>query len=66
MTEWSEFRSLDLARVRALMRPPILIDSRNILDPAAAGELGFTYISTGRQTVVRAAAEREPVPVLVS
>ena len=66
MTEWNEFRSLDLARLRALMRRPILIDPRNILDPAAAGALGFTYISTGRQTVVRAVAEREPVPVLVS
>ena len=44
MTEWNEFRSLDLARLRALMRRPILIDPRNILDPAAAGALGFTYI----------------------
>jgi len=65
MTEWNEFRSLDLARVRALMRRPILIDPRNVLSPAAAAALGFTYFCTGRRTAARA-AERQPVPALVS
>jgi len=65
MTEWNEFRSLDLARVRGLMRRPILVDPRNILSPAAAAALGFTYLCTGRRTAARA-AERQPVPALVS
>jgi len=65
MTEWNEFRSLDLARVRALMRRPILIDPRNVLSPAAAAALGFTYFCTGRRSAARA-AERQPVPALVS
>jgi len=60
MTEWNEFRSLDLKRVRALVRRPILIDARNILSPAAAIELGFTYICTVRQSLARAAAARQP------
>ena len=61
MTEWNEFRSLDLRRVRALMRRPILIDPRNVLDPIAAGDIGFTYISTGRQALLaRASATRQP------
>jgi len=61
MTEWNEFRSLDLRRVRALMRRPILIDPRNVLDPIAAGDIGFSYISTGRQALLaRASATRQP------
>jgi UDPglucose 6-dehydrogenase len=48
VTEWNEFKHLDLARVRALMRRPVLIDGRNIYDPAAARSLGFTYQGVGR------------------
>ncbi len=66
MTEWNEFRSLDLARVRDGMRRPILVDPRNILNPADAAALGFTYICTGRRTAARVSAGRQPVPALVS
>ena len=48
LTEWDEFRSLDLARLRDVMRRPVLIDGRNILDPRAARALGFHYAGIGR------------------
>jgi UDPglucose 6-dehydrogenase len=49
LTEWEEFRTLDLARVKGLMANPILIDGRNIYDPAAVRGLGFEYASIGRK-----------------
>jgi UDPglucose 6-dehydrogenase len=48
LTEWDEFRSLDLARLRDLMRRPVLVDGRNILDPEATRALGFHYAGMGR------------------
>ena len=48
LTEWEEFRTLDLVRLRDLMRRPVLIDGRNVLDPAAARALGFHYAGMGR------------------
>jgi UDPglucose 6-dehydrogenase len=48
ITEWNEFRRLDLTRVKESMRQPILIDGRNIYDPAAMRALGFTYRGIGR------------------
>lgn len=48
VTEWNEFRQLDLARVRASMRQPVLIDGRNVYDPAHMKELGFIYRGIGR------------------
>ena len=48
LTEWDEFRKLDLARLRDLMRRPVLVDGRNILDPDAARALGFHYAGMGR------------------
>jgi UDPglucose 6-dehydrogenase len=49
MTEWNEFRGLDLKRVRTLMSSPIIIDARNVLDPAQTRALGFAYYCTGRE-----------------
>jgi UDPglucose 6-dehydrogenase len=48
ITEWNEFRDLDLARVKDKVRTPILFDTRNIYDPERVRALGFTYLSTGR------------------
>jgi UDPglucose 6-dehydrogenase len=48
VTDWNEFKQLDMARVKAAMRTPILIDGRNIYDGATLRELGFTYRGTGR------------------
>ncbi|HSB88743.1 MAG TPA: UDP-glucose/GDP-mannose dehydrogenase family protein [Anaerolineales bacterium] len=47
-TEWNEFKQLDLARVRAAMRQPILVDGRNIYDPGEMARLGFRYRGFGR------------------
>ena len=49
VTEWNEFRHLDLARLKASMRKPVLIDGRNIYVPATMRELGFTYRGIGRE-----------------
>jgi len=48
LTEWNEFRALDLARVKRLMRQPVLIDLRNIYEPATVTAAGFTYVCIGR------------------
>ncbi len=49
VTEWNEFRQLDMARVRQLMRRPVIVDGRNIYDPAVMRSLGFTYRGVGRE-----------------
>ena len=49
VTEWNEFRQLDMARVKQLMRHPVVIDGRNIYDPTAMRNLGFTYRGIGRE-----------------
>jgi UDPglucose 6-dehydrogenase len=64
MTEWNEYRGLDLERVRTLMRGTILVDARNVLDPVQARALGFTYISTGRTSVGLPAGTARPAPAL--
>ena len=48
LTEWEEFRHLDLIRLRGLMELPVLVDGRNLYDPGAARQAGFEYISVGR------------------
>lgn len=48
VTEWNEFRFLDLARVKASMRKPVLVDGRNIYDPSIMRSLGFIYRGIGR------------------
>ncbi|MBC6443607.1 MAG: UDP-glucose/GDP-mannose dehydrogenase family protein [Rhodobacteraceae bacterium] len=48
LTEWNEFRALDLDKVARIMREPKMADLRNIYDPAEAGAAGLTYVSVGR------------------
>jgi UDPglucose 6-dehydrogenase len=48
LTDWREFASLDLHRLHDAMRYPIVVDGRNLYDPAAMKEHGFTYMSVGR------------------
>ena len=48
VTEWNEFREPDFARMRKLMRAPVIFDGRNIYNPESLRALGFTYISMGR------------------
>jgi UDPglucose 6-dehydrogenase len=49
-TEWSVFATADLARLRDEMAHPAVVDGRNVMDPAAMAEAGFTYASMGRPT----------------
>lgn len=48
VTEWSEFREPDFARMHALMRAPVIFDGRNVFDLEQMRALGFTYHSIGR------------------
>jgi UDPglucose 6-dehydrogenase len=50
VTEWNEFRDLDLKKVKKLMKAPVIVDCRNIYEPARMRELGFTYHSVGRRS----------------
>ena len=51
MTEWNEFRGLDLDRVKRSMARPLVVDARNVLDPVQTRARGFEYICTGRQVL---------------
>jgi len=48
-TEWNEFKELDFKKIKKLMRQPVLIDGRNIYDPAEMKKMGFTYVGIGRK-----------------
>ena len=49
-TAWEEFRTLDLDKAKELLVYPILVDGRNLFDPAEMMAKGFTYFGTGRST----------------
>ncbi len=48
VTEWNEFRALDLERVKSLMKTPVMVDLRNIYDPGEMAAAGFQYTCVGR------------------
>jgi UDPglucose 6-dehydrogenase len=48
LTEWNEFRALDMTRVKAALKSPLMVDLRNIYRPAQMAEAGFKYVSVGR------------------
>jgi UDPglucose 6-dehydrogenase len=48
VTEWNEFKQLDLARLKELLKTPVIYDGRNIYDPRLMSEMEFTYRSIGR------------------
>ena len=48
LTEWQEYRVLDFARARSLMRTPVVVDARNLYEPERMRQHGFTYASIGR------------------
>ncbi len=62
LTEWEEFRQIDLKRVREVMEVPILLDGRNLFEPAIVRLAGFEYVSIGRDGAkgagVRAARQK--------
>ena len=52
LTEWEEFSTLDLDRLRKLVKYPIVIDGRNLYDPVIMSAHGFSYYSVGRPAIV--------------
>mgnify|MGYP000335683280 CR=1 FL=1 len=48
VTEWNQFRRLDLQRIKTLLKTPIFIDLRNVYDPDQMKRLGFNYCGVGR------------------
>jgi len=48
LTEWNEFRNLDLIKIRELLARPVILDLRNMYDPKKLAELGYTYSGVGR------------------
>ena len=51
VTEWDEFKKIDLSKVKSLLKYPLVVDGRNIYDPDKMEKLGFHYISIGRREV---------------
>ncbi len=51
MTEWNEYRALDLLRIKSALKTPVFVDLRNVYRPAAMKQLGFNYFSVGRVPV---------------
>jgi len=48
VTDWNEYRHPDFARMRTALARPVIVDGRNLYDPARMASLGFTYLSIGR------------------
>lgn len=49
MTEWNQYRALDIDKIKQAMRTPVFIDLRNVYDPAVMRAQGFRYVGVGRQ-----------------
>ena len=54
VTEWNEFRGLDLRRVKSLLTRPVVVDLRNVYEPQEMANLGFSYSCVGRPSLPRA------------
>jgi UDPglucose 6-dehydrogenase len=48
VTEWNEFKQLDLEKIKGLLKSPVIYDGRNIYEPAVMKEMGFAYRAIGR------------------
>ena len=48
VTEWNQFRALDLDRVKSLLKAPVMVDLRNVYKPSDMAAEGFVYSSIGR------------------
>lgn len=52
LTEWNEFKQVDLQKIKKSMKHPLIIDGRNIYDPQTLKTLGFKYFSVGRKPII--------------
>jgi UDPglucose 6-dehydrogenase len=59
VTDWMQFRNLDLARLRSVLREPLVVDLRNLYDPAEMREAGLTYVGIGREAEIVPCQARE-------
>jgi UDPglucose 6-dehydrogenase len=59
VTEWNEFRGMDLRRLKRVMKQPVLCDLRNIYDPAEVERAGIAHLGVGRGRIVNGAPHRE-------
>jgi UDPglucose 6-dehydrogenase len=48
VTEWNEFKQLDLKRIKSTLKKPVIFDARNIYEPAKMKAMGFIYRGVGR------------------
>ncbi len=64
LTDWAEFSSLDLKRLKRAMRFPIIIDGRNLYEPSDVQAQGFTYLSMGRRAATSAWGAKLGEPVM--
>ncbi|HID96392.1 MAG TPA: UDP-glucose 6-dehydrogenase, partial [Candidatus Latescibacteria bacterium] len=48
LTEWKEFLNLNFSRIKGLLRRPLILDGRNMLDKERLTKLGFEYVGVGR------------------
>jgi UDPglucose 6-dehydrogenase len=48
VTDWNEFKHLDLKRIKEVMRRPVIVDGRNIYEPGLMQALGFDFLGIGR------------------
>jgi UDPglucose 6-dehydrogenase len=48
LTEWKQYRTPDFDRMRALLKEPVIVDGRNVFEPARMARLGFDYVGVGR------------------
>jgi len=53
VTEWPDFKKLNIAKLKKIMNAPVIIDGRNIFDPVKMAKAGFTYQSVGRPLLTR-------------
>ena len=63
LTDWAEFAAIDLAKLYATLRYPIVIDGRNLYDPAVMLQHGFTYLSIGRPAAYPNRDARSPLAI---
>lgn len=52
LTEWSQFKAMELSRVKAALKQPLVVDLRNLFDPAHVAAAGLRYVSVGRAEAV--------------
>jgi UDPglucose 6-dehydrogenase len=62
LTEWKNYKSPNLRAMRQAMRTPLVLDGRNLYEPHAMAQAGFTYLGIGRNNLALLAPEQRVVP----